>query len=52
VLGNVATAGTVSAIAERSRGAKVPDRIVREIKRMARASLMVDGGDHASRAAE
>jgi AcrR family transcriptional regulator len=50
VLGNVATAGTVSAIAERSRGAKVPDRIVREIKRMARAALMVDGAQ--ARAAE
>ncbi len=42
VLGNVATAGTVSTIADKSRGTKVPDRIVREIKRMARAALMAD----------
>jgi TetR/AcrR family transcriptional regulator len=42
VLGNVATAGTVSTIAEKSRGTKVPDRIVREIKRMARTALMAD----------
>lgn len=42
VLGNVATAGTVSTIADKSKGAKVPDRIVREIKRMARAALMAD----------
>jgi AcrR family transcriptional regulator len=51
VLGNVATAGTVSTIAEKSRGTKVPDRIVREIKRMARAALMVET-DTARRAAE
>jgi TetR/AcrR family transcriptional regulator len=44
VLGNVATAGTVSTLAEKSRGAKVPDRIIREIKRMARAALMVEAG--------
>ena len=42
VLGNVATAGTVSTLADKRRGAKLPDRIAREIKRMARASLMVD----------
>jgi AcrR family transcriptional regulator len=40
VLGNVATAGTVSNIAEKHRGTKVPERMVREIKRMARAALM------------
>lgn len=51
VLGNVATAGTVSAIAEKSRGTKVPDRIVREIKRMARAALMADASSE-RRAAE
>ena len=42
VLGNVATAGTVSTIAEKHRGTKVPERMVREIKRMARAALMAD----------
>jgi len=42
VLGNVATAGTVSSIAVDSKSAKVPERIVREVKRMARAALMAD----------
>lgn len=51
VLGNVATAGTVSVIAEKTRGTKVHERIVREIKRMARAALMVET-DTARRAAE
>lgn len=51
VLGNVATAGTVSSLAEKSRGAKLPERIAREIKRMARVALMVEPGA-ASRAAE
>jgi AcrR family transcriptional regulator len=51
VLGNVATAGTVSTIADKSRGTKVPERVAREIKRMARVALMNE--PHASaRAAE
>jgi len=51
VLGNVATAGTVSSIAEKTRGSRVPDRIVREIKRMARTALMADATE-GRRAAE
>lgn len=46
IVGNVATAGTVSTLAgsggSRGGGGKVPPRIVREIKRVARAALMAD----------
>jgi len=52
VLGNVATAGTVSSIADKSKSTKVPDRIVREIKRMTRVALMPDGVLSRSKAAE
>ncbi len=46
VIGNVATAGTVSLLAtgqskaSPGQGKRVPARIVREIKRVARAALM------------
>jgi AcrR family transcriptional regulator len=40
VIGNVATVGTVSMLADGSKGSKLPPRIAREIKRVARAALM------------
>lgn len=52
VIGNVATVGTVSTLASGTgrgaRGARVPPRIAQEIKRVARAALMVDGVDRAA----
>lgn len=46
VLGTVATASSTASLAVKGggRGGRVPERLVRELKRVARAALMTDGG--------
>jgi TetR/AcrR family transcriptional regulator len=53
VLGTVATATSTASLAVKgSARGKVPERLLKELKRVARAALMTDVGTEAARAAE